>query len=55
MQRAFDAALEYERAHSPQLAIANWKEFRARTPSPDLDEQAKRRITALTLGNLPAL
>jgi serine/threonine-protein kinase len=55
MQRAFDTAVEYEKAHSAQLAIENWKKFRARTPSRELDEQAKRRITALTLGNLPGL
>ena len=52
MQRAFDAALEFERANPPPAAIANWKRFRARSPSGELDEQAKRRITDLTLGGM---
>lgn len=30
MQRAFDAALEFERTHAKVEAIANWKEFRGR-------------------------
>jgi eukaryotic-like serine/threonine-protein kinase len=55
MKRAFDAALEFEKSHPASAAIANWKEFRGRSPSQELDEQAKRRITALTLGNLPGL
>jgi serine/threonine-protein kinase len=52
MQRAFDEALAYESAHEPSAAIANWKRFRSRSPSRELDERAKRRITDLTLGNL---
>lgn len=55
MQRAFDAALEFERTHAKAEAIENWKEFRGRSPSRELDEKAKRRITELTLGSLPGL
>jgi serine/threonine-protein kinase len=52
MQRAFDDALAFEGSHDPSAAIASWKRFRSRSPSRDLDEQAKRRITELTLRNL---
>jgi serine/threonine-protein kinase len=55
MKRAFDVALEFERSHPKPAAIAKWKEFRGRQPSREFDEEAKRRITALTLGNLPGL
>jgi serine/threonine-protein kinase len=55
MQRAFDAAVEFESAHGTDEAIAHWKEFRGRSPSRELDEKAKRRITELTLGSLPGL
>jgi serine/threonine protein kinase len=52
MQRAFDEALAYESSHPATASIANWKRFRSRSPSHELDERAKRRITDLTLGNL---
>ena len=52
MQRAFDDALAFERSHDPPAAIASWKRFRSRSPSRELDEQAKRRITELALRNL---
>jgi serine/threonine-protein kinase len=55
MQRAFDAAFEFERTHAKAEAIENWKRFRGRSPSRELDEKAKRRITELTLGSLPGL
>jgi hypothetical protein len=55
MQRAFDEALAFERSHDPAAAIANWKLFRSRSPSRELDEQAKRRITDLTLGSFPTI
>jgi hypothetical protein len=54
MQSAFDTALDYEKGHSPAQAIENWKRFRRRGPSHDLDEKAKRRITELTLGGMPS-
>ena len=54
MQSAFDAALAYEKEHPGSAAIANWKRFRARGPSQELDERAKRRITELTLGGMKA-
>jgi len=52
MKRAFDAALDFEKSHDSSAAIVNWKRFRSRSPSHDLDERAKRRITDLTLGGL---
>ncbi len=52
MQSAFDAALAYEQNNPGSAAIANWKRFRSRAPSQDLDERAKRRITELTLGGM---
>jgi len=52
MQSAFDAALAYEQGHTPDESVANWKRFRQRSPSHDLDEKAKRRITDLTLGGM---
>ena len=52
MQSAFDAALAYEQEHPGEAAIANWKRFRGRAPSQELDERAKRRITELTLGGM---
>ncbi len=52
MLRAFDEALAYEGSHDASAAVANWKRFRSRSPSRDLDERAKRRITDLTLGSL---
>jgi serine/threonine-protein kinase len=55
MKSAYQAALEFEHDHGKGEAIARWKEFRARAPSRELDELAKRRITALTLGSLPGL
>jgi serine/threonine-protein kinase len=55
MKSAYEAAVEFESGHSKGEAIARWKEFRARAPSRELDELAKKRITALTLGSLPGL
>ena len=52
MQTAFDAALAFESDHDPAASIANWKRFRARSPSRELDERAKRRITELMLGGM---
>ena len=52
MKSAFDEALAYERSHDAAAAAAHWKRFRSRSPSRDLDERAKRRITDLTLGSL---
>jgi eukaryotic-like serine/threonine-protein kinase len=52
MQTAFDQALAYEGKHSSDEAVANWKRFRARHPSAELDDKAKRRITELTLGGM---
>ncbi len=52
MQRAFDEAVAFERTHDAKAAVANWKRFRSRSPSADLDDRAKRRITELTLGGL---
>ena len=52
MQRAFEAAQAFESEHDAAAAVANWKQFRARGPSHELDEQAKRRITELTLGGM---
>ena len=52
MQAGFDEALAYERSHEAKAAVANWKRFRSRSPSRELDERAKRRITDLTLGSL---
>ena len=54
MQSAFDSALGYEKDHSPAQAVENWKKFRRRGPSHELDEKAKRRITELTLGGMPS-
>ena len=54
MRSAFDAALAYEEKHPGSAALANWKRFRARGPSQELDERAKRRITELTLGGMKA-
>ncbi len=55
MRQSFDQALAFERSHDPQAAIAHWKAFRARSPSPELDEAAKRRITDLTVAALQRL
>jgi hypothetical protein len=52
MQTAFEAARAFESEHDAAASIANWKRFRARAPSRELDEQAKRRITELTLGGM---
>jgi hypothetical protein len=52
MQTAFEAARAFESDHDAAAAIANWKRFRARAPSRELDEQAKRRITELMLGGM---
>ena len=52
MQSAFAAAQAFEADHDAAAAVANWKQFRARGPSHELDEQAKRRITELTLGGM---
>ncbi|HXZ86247.1 MAG TPA: serine/threonine-protein kinase, partial [Myxococcota bacterium] len=52
MQTAFEAALGYEKGHSAQQSVENWKRFRRRAPSHELDEKAKRRITELTLGGM---
>ena len=52
MDAAFEAAVQFEAEHGPADAVANWKKFRARGPSPALDERAKRRITELTLGGM---
>jgi serine/threonine-protein kinase len=52
MQRAFDAALAFQQSHSSEESIARWKAFRARQPSRELDERAKRQITDLTLGGM---
>jgi serine/threonine-protein kinase len=52
MESAFAEAEAYEAGHPGGAAIANWKRFRSRGPSHDLDERAKRRITDLTLGGM---
>ncbi|HTO71422.1 MAG TPA: serine/threonine-protein kinase [Myxococcota bacterium] len=52
MQSAFDAAVAYEASHRPAEAVENWKRFRRRSPSHELDESAKRHITDLTLGGM---
>ena len=52
MEAAFQAAVQFEGGHSPAEAAGNWKKFRARGPSHDWDERAKRRITELTLGGM---
>ena len=55
MREAYDQALAFEHSHDPQAAIARWKAFRARGPSPELDEAAKRRITDLAMAQLQRL
>ncbi len=52
MEQAFEAAVRFESTNPGPEAIANWKRFRARSPSHELDERAKRRITELTLGGM---
>ena len=52
MKKAFAEAQEFERSHSSDEAVAHWKKFRSRGPSAALDDQAKRRITELTLGGM---
>jgi serine/threonine protein kinase len=54
-QAAFDAALAYERSHPARDAVRHWKAYRARSPSRALDEQARRRITELTMAQMREL
>ena len=52
MQRSFEEALRFEQSHDAAAAIESWKRFRGRGPTRDLDEEAKRHITRLTLAGL---
>ena len=52
MQRSFDEAVRFEEAHDAAAAIERWKRFRGRGPTRELDEEAKRHITRLTLAGL---
>jgi hypothetical protein len=52
MRAAFDDTLAFEHGRAADAAIRRWKEFRARRPSRELDEQARRRITELSLAQL---
>jgi serine/threonine-protein kinase len=52
MQRSFDEAVRFEQSHDASAAIERWKRFRGRAPSRELDEEAKRHITRLTLAGL---
>jgi serine/threonine-protein kinase len=52
MQRSFEEAVRFEESHDAAAAIESWKRFRGRGPSRNLDEEAKRHITRLTLAGL---
>ena len=52
MRAAYDAAVAFERSHDAKAAIQHWKQFRARSPSRALDEEARRRITQISLAQL---
>jgi serine/threonine-protein kinase len=49
MRSAFDEAVRFEQSHDAAAAIESWKRFRGRGPTHELDEEAKRHITRLTL------
>src|SRR5271157_285613 len=52
MQRSFEEAVRFEESHDAAAAIESWKRFRGRGPTRELDEEAKRHITRLTLAGL---
>lgn len=52
MQRSFDEAVRFEQSHDATASIESWKRFRGRGPTRELDEEAKRHITRLTLAEL---
>jgi eukaryotic-like serine/threonine-protein kinase len=52
MRQSFDEAVRFEESHDAAAAIESWKRFRARSPVHELDEEAKRHITRLTLAGL---
>jgi serine/threonine-protein kinase len=49
MRRSFEEAIRFEESHDAATAIESWKRFRGRSPTRELDEEAKRRITRLML------
>ena len=49
MRSAFDEAVRFEQSHDAAAAIESWKRCRGRSPTHELDEEAKRHITRLML------
>ena len=52
MRQSFDEAVRFEESHDAAASIESWKRFRGRGPTRELDEEAKRHITRLTLAGL---